>query len=121
MPIVEYKLILTNDGMQKPPYILKGGKASSPIDHTLVGYVLPNNLRRYWVPDELKELSRDDFINRSLEIHKVAPYVTRIEQDPEAPQEDEEEIVLTEQQVKESAGIEYDEFKKRMLERYEGE
>lgn len=64
MPIVEYKNIRTNEGIQKPGYILSGNKYKAK-NYTMIGYVEENP--RYWVPVGVKELSKEDFIKRQME------------------------------------------------------
>lgn len=64
MPIVEYKNERTTEGIQKPGYILSGGRYRAP-NHTMIGYVEENP--RYWVPTGIKSLSKEDFIKRQIE------------------------------------------------------
>ena len=64
MPIVEYKNERTNEGIQKPGYILSGGRYRAP-NYSMIGYVEENP--RYWVPTGIKSLSKEDFIKRQME------------------------------------------------------
>lgn len=64
MPMVEYKNERTTEGIQKPGYILSGGKYRAP-NYSMIGYVEENP--RYWVPTGIKSLSKEDFIKRQME------------------------------------------------------
>lgn len=61
MPIVEYKNIRTDEGIRKPGYIVAGGRYRAD-DWTIIGYV-PDN-PKFWVPDGLKNLSKEEFVER---------------------------------------------------------
>ena len=109
MPIVEYKLELTSECKKKPDWIVVGGKFKSPLNHSMIGYVAPKERRDYYVPP-VEELSREDFIERQLQIHEKFP-----EKMIHEVKDDEGNTIMetkkaTKAAVKKSAGQMYDNF-----------
>lgn len=76
MPVVEYKThVVSNRGaMAAPLWVEDGGYHRSPIDHTMVGWVLSDSDREYYVPDTVIELTKSSFIDRQMAIHAIRPF-----------------------------------------------
>ena len=64
MALVEYKNIRTQDGISLPGYILAGNKYPAS-DFTRIGWV--PDYQKYWIPEGLKRLSKEDFVKRQIE------------------------------------------------------
>jgi hypothetical protein len=83
MPVIEYKLIKTQQGNEVPPYVKNGGNYTNPSDFSMVGWVDPEP-RKYYVPDTIVELTELDFAERMLKIHSANPFMhARDESDPD--------------------------------------
>ena len=109
MPIVEYKLELTSEGKKKPEWVVVGGKFKSPLNHSMIGYVAPKERRDYYVPP-VEELSRDDFIERQLQIHEKFPEVMLYEAKDDEGNTIMQQKKATKAAVKKGAGQQYDNF-----------
>lgn len=109
MPVVEYKLHkldARSNSMTVPIWIDDGGYWKHPTDHTMVGWVLPESEREWYLPDTLTELNRADFITRMKAIHAIEPMYTEVEYtDPPT-----EPRVMTEAEVETLAGDWFDNF-----------
>jgi len=108
MPLIEYKLEKTHEGLRKPACIEKGGRFKSPVDQSFVGYILPSHKRKYYVPNSFKKLSLEDFVKRQLDIHSKEPFVAEGEQ-PDAESE-EKVVTMTNEQVEKQAKQDYNAF-----------
>ena len=75
MPVVEYKMHAVNakGSASAPLWVDDGGYHQSQIDKTLVGWVLPEADREFYVPDTVTEFTKTTFINRQLGIHAKFP------------------------------------------------
>lgn len=105
MPVVEYKLHKVGRNAQRAPeWVDDGGYWLNPADNTLVGWVLPESDREYYVPDTVVELSRVDFIARVQSMHVVSP-MSNSNEDPEV-----EPVAMTQEEVAAVAGDWYDSF-----------
>lgn len=74
--IAEYKLIKLYAGVTgvvTPGWIIDGGYFKDPDNHTMIGTVLPENEREYYVPDTVKYLTKSELIERVLDIHERHP------------------------------------------------
>ena len=74
--IAEYKQIKIHQGatgIVRPGWVIDGGHFENPDNHTLIGIVLPENEREYYVPDTVKYLTRGELIARALDIHSRFP------------------------------------------------
>ena len=106
MPVVEYKLHLVGRNAKRAPeWVDDGGYWQNPADSTMVGWVLPESDREFYVPDTVTELSRAEFIARSQAIHAATPMTKMNEADPMA-----DPIVMTDAEVVTEAGTWYDSF-----------
>jgi hypothetical protein len=74
MKIVEYKKHLINGCLVDPEFIIDGGVFNDPTNNTWIGKVLDESHRKYYIPDTLTELSRNELIERvlSLNIKKLS-------------------------------------------------
>lgn len=105
MPVVEYKLHkVSKNGLRAPDFIDDGGYWSNPADNTMVGWVLPEADREYYVPDTITELSRADFITRLKTMHAANAFQN------EAANPGEDATDMTEAEVETMAGDWYDSF-----------
>jgi len=104
MPIVEYKLHKFGKNLVVPEFIDDGGYWRNPADNTMVGWVLPEAEREFYVPDTLTELTREAFVARIVAMHADNPFL--VEQgDPAATPVD-----MTDAEVQTMAGTWYDDF-----------
>ena len=71
MKIVEYKKHLVNGCLIDPEFIVSGNMFNDPINNTWVGKILDESERKYYVPDTLLELTRDQLIERVLSLNLV--------------------------------------------------
>jgi len=74
--IVEYKLIKLYagvTGMMVPGWVEDGGYFKDPDNYTIIGVVLPETEREYYVPDTINILTREELIIRVLELHSRYP------------------------------------------------
>ena len=105
MPVVEYKLHKVGKNAQRAPeWVDDGGYWQNPADNTMVGWVLPESDREFYVPDTVTELSRAEFIARSQAIHAAAP-MTKMNNDLSL-----DPVVMTDAEVVTEAGTWYDSF-----------
>jgi hypothetical protein len=88
MPMIEYMLHKTRDGRIVPEFVEK--HLGFEQNETYLGYVKPATTRGYYLPDTVKEYTKEQFITRILEERKTWW------------------VDLTEDQVKEKIGEEYD-------------
>lgn len=80
MPIVEYKLNISETGVEYHPAYIKAHEFFEVLSKTYAGYVLPESDRNYWVPDSLTVLSEDALVDRCIN-----GQVSRIRAPGEAP------------------------------------
>jgi hypothetical protein len=104
MPVVEYKLHKFGKSLIVPEWMEDGGYWSNPADNTMVGWVLPESEREYYVPDTLTELSRADFITRLKTMHSVNAFQNMSDNPGDEPTN------MTETEVETMAGNWYDNF-----------
>lgn len=105
MPVVEYKLHkVGRNSLRAPEFIDDGGYWANSADNTMVGWVLPEADREFYVPDTLTELSRADFITRLTTMHAANAF----QNDP--AEEGGEPTDMTEAEVQTMAGDWYDSF-----------
>lgn len=64
MPIVEYMLHKTKDGLIAPDFVERHLGYFNSSDNTYLGYVKPASTRRYYVPSTVKQLTKEQFIER---------------------------------------------------------
>ena len=123
MPIVEFMLHPTTDAayigrdvwLTTPSFIVGGEWAwESPIDQTRLGYVLPKEVRPYYIPDTLKTLDKEACIQRALKIQAETSQYTKTEKKPDATDaeikrgEDMVSVPLNENEIREMIGNWYD-------------
>jgi len=74
MKIVEYKKHLINGCLVDPEFIIDGGAFNDMANNTWIGKILDESDRKYYIPDTLTELTRDQLIQRvlSLNIKKLS-------------------------------------------------
>ena len=61
--ILEYKMIMTDEGMKAPAWIEDGGYYGKP-DFSFVGWSPDDNVREYYIPDTVTVLTNEQFIAR---------------------------------------------------------
>lgn len=69
MKIVEYKKHLINGCLVDPEFIIHGGEFNDFATNTWIGKILNESERKYYVPDTLTELTRDELIQRVLSLN----------------------------------------------------
>jgi hypothetical protein len=107
MAVVEYKDHVFHGDHRRliPGFISNGGQWQNPKNHTFVGWVKEN--ADFYVPwATLKALSKEDFVQRALQIHAENPISLPIDRMNPAR----EMKVLTEQEVIEHAQEWYDNY-----------
>jgi hypothetical protein len=110
MPVIEYKLVKTANGNEKPGFVKKGGNWRDPTNFSMVGWLEPKP-RKYYVPDTIVELDLDAFIERMLKIHEVRPFVWNHPDDPDLYDgTGEPGPNMTEEQVRDMAETWYENF-----------
>ena len=107
MAVVEYKLNIINSAghISQPTFIREGGHWNNPADNTYVGWILDN--AKYYVPDTLTKLSKEEFVQRQLSIHAVTPFQSG---DGVNPEDITEPVELTEEEVRTQAEAWYDNY-----------
>lgn len=102
--VVEYMMHLIKPNIKAVPiFIKKPGHWFNPSNNTYVGWVDDN--RDYYVPDTIVTLTKEQFMNRALQIHANDP----IREQPTEPVLDPSTIrILSEEEVKEQANNWYD-------------
>ena len=63
--ILEYKMIMTDEGMRVPPWIEDGGSYGKP-DFSFVGWSPNDNVREYYIPDTVTVLTNEQLIARAI-------------------------------------------------------
>ena len=61
--ILEYKMIMTDEGMRVPAWIEDGGYFGK-TDFSFVGWSPDNDVREYYIPDTVTVLTNEQFIAR---------------------------------------------------------
>jgi hypothetical protein len=61
--ILEYKMVMTVQGMQVPPWVEDGGYFSKP-DFSFVGWSPDDDVREYYIPDTVTVLTNEQLIAR---------------------------------------------------------
>lgn len=109
MAVVEYMLhnIDGDHRRQVPGFIGDRGHWYNPANHTYIGWISEN--RDFYVPDSVKRLTKEDFVQRQLLMHQNNKMV---KPDPNFPASVNMGvgIEMTEQEVRESVEIWYDNF-----------
>lgn len=104
MAIIEYKLHrVGRKALRAPEWVEDGGYWPNPTDHTLVGWVLDEADREYYIPDTVTYLTRESFIARIRTIHEAESYYKG------EPTENNQEV-MTLEEVETWAGDWFDNF-----------
>ena len=74
MPLVEYKLELTRQGMQPPVWVNGPGYWHNPEDNTYVGHVDPEP-RQWYLPDTVIVFNANTFADRMVALNNVQEVV----------------------------------------------
>ena len=61
--ILEYKMVMTVQGMQVPPWVEDGGYFGKP-DFSFVGWSPDDDVREYYIPDTVTVLTNEQLIAR---------------------------------------------------------
>jgi hypothetical protein len=113
MPVVEYMLHVYDGDHRRhiPGFIHDRGHWYNPSDSTWVGWVRTKT--DFYVPDSLTQLTKEDFVQRCIQIHQNEPIrVPNV--NSENPVMDSIELT-TEEEVRTHAETWYDEFVARNL------
>ncbi len=113
MPVVEYMHHIYDGDHRRhiPGFIHDREHWHNPIDETWVGWIRTKT--NYYVPNTLKQLSKEDFVQRCFAIHDVEPISYR----KEITEEDPSGVVVlsSQEEVRSFAENWYDEFVTRNL------
>lgn len=71
--IIEYKLHMGPDGMFAPNWVLDGGYFYNPDNFTLVGTTQNDDVREFYLPDTILQLTRSTLKERQLGINAMYP------------------------------------------------
>lgn len=71
--IIEYKLHMGPGGMFCPNWVLDGGYFFNPDDFSLVGTTLNDDVREFYLPDSVVQLTRATLKERQLGINALHP------------------------------------------------
>jgi hypothetical protein len=71
--IIEYKLIIENGKITIPPWAKNPGYFYNPKDFTYIGTAPNDNVRRYYLPDTVVTLTRQQLIDRQVLINNENP------------------------------------------------
>jgi len=111
MPIVKYTLIrLEGKAGYVPPDVEDGGVWPHPLDKTMVGWVDDFPKWDMSIFPEWPILSKQDFVDRALEIHSIVPYVDRVHGTEEREDETLSVTEWTTDEVVSRAEAWYDQF-----------
>lgn len=105
MAVVEYMEHKTGHVQNPPDFVIDRGYWQSPIDGSLMGWVEDNP--RYYVPDTLVRMTKEQVVQRQLAIHAQYPFpknMSNLEQNPE---------YMTEQEIREMMEAWYDDIVSR--------
>lgn len=69
MKIVEYKKHLVDGYLVDPEFIFFGNVFNDNVNNTWIGKVLDEAERKYYIPDTLVELTREELIQRALSLN----------------------------------------------------
>jgi len=72
MAYYEYMNELYEGKTKQPQFVTNGGSFYDPENYTYVTYIEDN--RNYYIPDTLVELTKEQVLNRALEIHSRVAY-----------------------------------------------
>jgi len=76
---LEYKLECINHYTAKTPdWISRGGFIGNPADKTFCGFSPSSKNRSWYVPNEVVQLSEEEFVQRGLLIHQTYPFTTLV-------------------------------------------
>lgn len=114
MPVVEYMLHVYDGDHRRhiPGFIHDRGHWYSPETSTWVGWVKTKT--DYYVPNTLKVLTKEDFVQRCWAVHQVEPIRVR-NPDAQGPGLDNFVALTTEAEVRAHAEEWYDAFVARNL------
>ncbi len=65
--ILEYKMIMTDEGMRVPAWIEDGGYFGK-TDFSFVGWSPNDNVREYYIPDTVTVLTNEQLIARAVSL-----------------------------------------------------
>lgn len=71
--IIEYKLVSENGKITTPSWVKNPGYFYNPADFTLIGTALNDDVRRYYLPDTVTRLTRQQLIDRQILINEQNP------------------------------------------------
>jgi hypothetical protein len=109
VPIAEYMLHRIPEGKTTPPFIRNGGHWWNPNDYTLVGWIEENV--DYYIPETIVYLSKEAFAQRALSMHQNVPFIKKDpSRDPAEPDNAENTIPMSDEEVVELANNWYDEY-----------
>jgi hypothetical protein len=113
MPVVEYMNHIYDGDHRRhiPGFIHDRGHWYNPSDETFVGWTRTKT--NYYVPKTLKQLTKEDFVQRCLSMHNVEPIV--VMQETEDRPGGVFVPLQTEEEVRAFAENWYDEFVTRNL------
>jgi len=107
MAVVEYMFVVDDMGKRQiPGYIRDRGHWFNESDFTFIGWVKEG--RDFWIPDTLVVLTKEQFVQRTLDMHAVRPMMKPNTDNSEAGLEN--QIQMTNEEVAAVAGQWYDNF-----------
>lgn len=71
--IVEYKLVSENGKITVPSWVSNPGYFYNPSDFTYIGIALNDDVRKYYLPDTVTRLTRQQLIDRQILINEQNP------------------------------------------------
>lgn len=104
MAVIEYMMHRIGGGSVRavPEFVGDRGHWMSPIDNSFIGWVDDN--RDYYVPDTITVLTKQQFVDRQLNIHASHPFMNRVSESSS------EMVQMTEAEVITLAETWYDDF-----------
>jgi hypothetical protein len=75
--IVEYKFIREQDQTRAPSWVLDSGYFRDPDNFTMIGTTENDSVREFYLPDTVVRLTRQQLIDRVLDIHSRYPKAKR--------------------------------------------
>ncbi len=73
MKFIEYKKHLISGELRDPEFITNGGHWHDSVNHTFIA-VVPDEVK-YYLPDTLSYLTKEQLISRALLIHQHTPFI----------------------------------------------
>lgn len=71
--IVEYKLVAENGKITIPSWVKNPGYFYNPADFTYIGTTLNDDVRKYYLPDTVTRLTKQQLIDRQVLIESENP------------------------------------------------